>query len=82
MCAECERFGSSRAITTKSQFDELRACLYFKGIRPGRLEVVAGSLQGADMIDCLLRCATCGQRFELSCETYHGTGGRFERVMN
>jgi hypothetical protein len=33
-----------------------------------------------DVIAYDFSCATCGQRFELECETYHGAGGHWARV--
>jgi len=77
MCAECDRFGPSRSFTM-SEFNELHEGLYFNGIRPGLLNVVVGSLQYGEEIDCLLECATCGQRIQFYC--IMRTGGRFERV--
>lgn len=33
-----------------------------------------------DVLEYALACRRCGQRFRLSCETYHGTGGSWRRV--
>ena len=33
-----------------------------------------------DVIDYYFRCAKCGQRFQLSAETYHGNGGEWSRL--
>ncbi len=30
-----------------------------------------------DVIDCRFSCRTCGARFVLTAETYHGSGGRW-----
>ena len=34
----------------------------------------------ADVIAYLFRCASCGTQFELSAETYHGSGGFWRRT--
>lgn len=46
----------------------------------GRLEIESGNLDWCDFIECNLHCPTCGQKFELRCETYHGSGGRWSAV--
>ncbi len=33
-----------------------------------------------DYIGCRFQCSDCAQRFELSVETYHGSGGRWSAV--
>jgi len=60
--------------------DVLITRLHREGIAAGILEVVDGSLGWSDVLECLLRCRNRGTRFRLSCETYHGSGGRFEPI--
>ena len=33
-----------------------------------------------DYVELRFRCRTCGSRFKLTAETYHGAGGRWGRV--
>ncbi len=79
MCPARNQF-SATAITTPEQLQNLQHHLDHAGIRPGVLAVKAGNLQWADFIECVLECNSCGQRFALSCETYHGAGGTFGPV--
>jgi hypothetical protein len=62
--------------------DDLRRVVDVVGpaVRDGRLVIDAGDLQWQDIIDCRLHCAKCGQRFTLTCETYHGSGGSWSTV--
>jgi hypothetical protein len=43
-------------------------------------DVATLPLQGPwpDVIRAAFRCTQCGERFELSVETYHGAGGRWQ----
>ena len=40
----------------------------FADVREGKLE---------DIVFCLLHCTRRGQKYSLTCETYHGRGGRW-----
>jgi hypothetical protein len=40
----------------------------FADVRQGKLE---------DIVFCLFHCTRCGQKYSLTCETYHGRGGRW-----
>ena len=42
----------------------------FADVREGKLE---------DIVFCLFHCTRCGQKYSLTCETYHGRGGRWSR---
>ena len=35
-----------------------------------------------DYVEGNFRCASCGTRFQLAVETYHGAGGRWCPIMN
>jgi hypothetical protein len=75
MCDRCQRFATPVAISTLGQLQSLHASLCTDGLRV--LEIIDGSLQWSDHIECKLQCAACHQQFTLSCETYHGGGGSF-----
>jgi hypothetical protein len=80
MCATCAAFSAPVELASAAQLDDLVAHLHRDGVATGVLEVVDGSLAWDDHVECLLVCRLCGGRFRLSCETYHGLGGRFERL--
>jgi len=80
MCDHCQSFAVASVIKTSEQLETLHHRLFFDGIKRGVLEIVDGSLQWSDNIECTLRCVHCQQRFALDCETYHGSGGRFGPV--
>jgi len=44
-------------------------------------EILAGKPWPGDYIAHVLECTTCSRRFQLSVETYHGSGGAWEVVM-
>ena len=47
------------------------------------LEEILTSQQGpSDHIVHVLGCTTCSRRFRLSVETYHGSGGAWERIAS
>jgi hypothetical protein len=77
MCAACARFATAIELTSALQLDNLLSRVYREGIATGALEILDGSLEWADHLGCLLVCRSCGGRFRLRCETYHGLGGWF-----
>lgn len=76
MCTSCGQFNATE-ITTSQQLEDLHHKLFFAGVQAGVLTIEDGDLQWSDALECTLRCAACGQRFQLTCETYHGSGGTF-----
>lgn len=74
MCKHCDGFRVNIEISSPSQLSEVvdRA---LSAISDGSLGIVAGDLCYEDFIDCELQCRSCGSRFKLVCETYHGSGG-------
>ncbi|MCG8016208.1 MAG: hypothetical protein JAY97_08335 [Candidatus Thiodiazotropha sp. 'RUGA'] len=42
-------------------------------------ELARGSHWG-DVVDNYFSCTSCGQKFNLYAETYHGAGGAFEKI--
>ena len=70
MCDYCQPFESRVVITETSQLKLLHDHLFFDGIKPGIIEVLSGSLQWNDSIQCNLRCAHCKQRFEFACQKF------------
>lgn len=77
MCKCCQTFAVSVPIKKPEELEALHERLFFDGVKSGVLEIVDGSLQWSDHIDCTLRCLFCKQQFRLSCETYHVSGGQF-----
>ena len=43
------------------------------GSRTSFARLLGGTLD--DIVLCRFRCNGCGERFDLSCETFHGSGG-------
>lgn len=77
MCSACQTFANPVELTSAAELDALLSRLYREGLSNGVLAVSEGSLAWSDGIECLLVCLSCGDRFLLNCETYHGLGGRF-----
>jgi hypothetical protein len=73
-CESCKPFCQERAIDRPEVLDALLGTVA-NAVREGLLRVDAGSIAWDDSVDCELSCSECGQRFELRCETYHGSGG-------
>ena len=89
--AECDRCKHLKAPLTIAWPDDLRRAIRLakENVENGTLAVVdAETLPGAqpfaqlspagrwdDMVHFVFVCTACGQRFELSAETYHGAGG-------
>lgn len=75
MCKACSKLPAACSITSPEVAENIHTKVFFLGLRTGTLEIVWGSLQWDDLIDCELRCRHCGQKFQFTCETYHGSGG-------
>jgi hypothetical protein len=75
-CSTCTAYSASRPIASHDDLVSWHAIL-MTAIRSGALEIEFGDLQWDDVIDCTLKCPVCGQRFHLTCETYHGKGGEW-----
>lgn len=43
-------------------------------------EIEEGKPFPADFIEIYLRCVSCNNEIKMSCETYHGSGGRIEII--
>lgn len=76
MCPSCRQFTQAK-ITSSQQLQDLHHKLLSSGVQADVLTIVDGDLQWSDVMECTLRCVSCGQRFRLTCETYHGSGGTF-----
>jgi hypothetical protein len=75
-CSTCAAYSESRPIASPDDLVSLHAIL-MTAIRSGALEIEFGDLQWDDSIDCTLKCPVCSQRFQLTCDTYHGSGGEW-----
>ena len=77
-CPHCEQ------LPAKLKFRHVDASVFMsfhsklcEDVARGVLRVESGDLQWSDIIKCTIRCAHCGTRFQLVCETYHGSGGEW-----
>lgn len=68
MCEHCKPFEAYVTIAGSQKLETLHRHLFFDGVRPGVLEILSGSLQWSDSMQCTLRCVYCKQHFELECE--------------
>jgi hypothetical protein len=75
-CVTCAAYSDSRPIRSHDDLVSLHATLLTL-IRNRALEIEFGDLQWGDYLDCTLKCADCGKRFHLTCETYDGSGGEW-----
>jgi hypothetical protein len=75
MCNLCEPFADTVKFESAAHLERIIADVRELALTPGILKITKGSLEWDDLIDCMMECAACGQRFVLSCETYHGSGG-------
>lgn len=96
MCSRCDEYdvrieihgpAQLRRIVKKLQVAVEDRVLFVDADRSGEItveqpEFLALTLTETlpDVIAYAFSCATCGQRFELECETYHGAGGRWARI--
>lgn len=79
-CPRCAAYTEPQEIRSPGELESILETLLL-AIQKLDLQIVSGDLQWSDHIDCLMKCATCGQQFELTCETYHGAGGKWQ-VLN
>ena len=77
MCNNCQQFAEDVTTDSSKKLQALHRHLFVDGVQSGALVITDGSLQWSDYIECTLECVHCKQQFKLSCETYHGGGGRF-----
>ena len=75
MCDFCRPFEDSMSITAHEHLQALHDHLYFDGVKPGILEILSGSLQWNDSIECTLRCVHCKQWFEFVFAKFLGRFG-------
>ena len=90
MCPSCQDLHVEFAIRTPGELAKairvVQANIADGTIRPieqpGAAPIASIAPDGPwpDVIAYLFRCATCGTQFELSAETYHGSGGAWRRV--
>lgn len=78
MCETCSKLPPACDIESPDVAHDIHSKVFFLGIQPGILDIVSGSLQWDDSIECELRCRQCGQEFRFTCETYHGLGGAWQ----
>ena len=90
-CVECEGVAIEQAIRTPTELRRVADVVAGEVARGALRQVstaresgvdqpVLADLFAAPLPDALrmaFRCNHCGERFELRCETYHGSGGRW-----
>ena len=90
-CPTCEEMQAERPIRSREELralsDVIAAEIAADRIAEENLErfaqyyptpfanVMEGKLE--DVVFCLFHCTRCGQKYSLTCETYHGRGGRW-----
>jgi hypothetical protein len=89
MCPSCQELHVEFAIRTPGELAKaiqlVRANVVDGTLRPidqaGAEPFAAVRVDGPwpDVVAYVFRCATCGTEFELSAETYHGSGGSWRR---
>jgi hypothetical protein len=93
-CAGCEDFCHREKIASAGQLQRILAITHERLANGSFHEAavpdgvasfspIAGlPVEGPwpDLVQSELKCASCGQRFVLSVETYHGTGGHWAPV--
>lgn len=96
MCPECETFDVDIAIHGPAELKrivaKLQTAVSEQRLRPVPLSDTPASIEQPDFVkldlseawpDVLsyrLECRACGQAFRLECESYHGSGGSWQRV--
>src|SRR4051812_23168754 len=89
MCSHCDGFLERRVVNSPYEYRDLvRQILGI--IEQGTFRLVSGTSRLEEILSCkvwpgdvitqLLECTTCLRRFQLSIETYHGSGGAWETV--
>jgi hypothetical protein len=79
-CPTCHEFCEDVRIDKPDTLEGLLATVW-PAVHDGHLTIVSGSLARDDYMVCDLSCPSCGQRFELRCETYHGRGGQWRAAQ-
>lgn len=75
-CPTCAPLCVVHPVRTAAEWEaQLEILLEHK--QSGLLEIVDGGLAWSDVIECTLKCASCGQLFNVAVETYHGSGGQW-----
>ena len=87
MCSKCDGFVERRRINSPYEYRDLVRQL-LETIQQGTFRVLSGTCPleailtaspwPSDFIVHVLGCTTCSRRFQLSVETYHGSGGSWE----
>lgn len=89
MCPRCAGFTDAVRLRLPHEYIELVSQLR-QVIAEGTLaiesgdcpleEIRSGATWPGDALEHRFRCTSCGQRFRLTAETYHGSGGRWDLV--
>ena len=89
MCPKCQGFSEKMSLSSPHELFDLVGQIH-EIIAQGTIEFVEGNCSldeiapnkpwPADYIECFFRCASCGHRFWLHVETYHGAGGAWEML--
>lgn len=95
-CPECEGIAIEQAIRSPGELRRVVSVVSEEVARsvleqeplppePGVDQPVVGELFASPLPDAFalgFRCRYCGQRFTLSCETYHGSGGNWSVIAS
>src|SRR3954469_16876887 len=91
MCSRCDGFVERKRIGSGYEYRDLvRQILAI--VAQGTLRLVGGTCPLEDVPTCkqwpddyihhVLECTSCSRRFQLSVETYHGSGGAWDVVTS
>jgi len=64
-------------IETSKQLEDIIPAI-LAGVLSGEFEILAGTLQWSDYVECKVRRKRTGEIWWVRCETYHGSGGAWE----
>jgi hypothetical protein len=91
MCSHCDGFLERRRVNSPYEYRDLVRQI-LETVEQGTFRLVSGTCPleeilsakawPADVITHVLECTECSRRFQLSVETYHGSGGAWEAVTS
>ena len=91
MCARCDGFSERRRVNSGYEYRDLVRQI-METIEQGTFRLLSGTCKLEDILTArqwpgdyivhVLECTTCSRRFQLSVETYHGSGGAWQVIVS